>query len=135
MERTGKTAGVAGHEKSGQELHFRSLHTGRVHKTLTVINTASIYFYNPSFVPTNLLEIWILVTPAEALLKNPSSTMKLNFSKYLTKLSMQSHTIRCPFQLGARMINAKVKALQNIGTTAKPTEFWLVGTCRVYLFL
>lgn len=60
--------------------------------------------------------------------------MKLNLSKYLKKISMQSYTIRCPFQLVARMINAKVKALQNIGTTAKPTDFWLVETCKAYLF-
>ena len=60
--------------------------------------------------------------------------MKLNLSKYLKKLSMQTYAIRCPFQLVTRMINAKDKALQNIGTTAKPTEFWLVVICRAYLF-
>lgn len=72
--------------------------------------------------------------------------MKLILTKYLKKqtiqkyyteilyiLYIQIHTTRCPFQVVTGN-NAKVKALQNIGMTAKPPEPWLVGTCGVCVF-
>lgn len=41
-------------QESGYKLHCRSLHTGNVHRTLTVINTASLYFYSPFISPYQL---------------------------------------------------------------------------------